>query len=91
MDLLYSFPLEEQSVTPWVMAGLNIGRVSAGVDLGELGEASASDTEIGPNVGGGVTFGSGRMQPFAGGKLELGGGEGFVLFRGLAFSTGGDG
>lgn len=86
---LFKFPLEGQAFTPWALAGLNIANGSAGVDLGELGSASASDTEIGLNVGGGVTFGEGPMSPFVGAKFELGGGEGAVIFGGLSFVVGG--
>jgi len=86
---LFKFPMAEQPFTPWVLAGLNVANGSAGVDLGELGSASASDTEIGLNVGGGMTFGEGPMSPFVGAKFELGGGEGAVIFGGLSFVVGG--
>lgn len=88
-NALYRFPMEDASFTPWALAGLNIANGSVGLDLGELGEGSASDTEIGVNIGGGVTFGTGAMRPFAGAKIELGGGEGAVVFGGLAFDVGG--
>lgn len=90
-NMLYSFPMEDLSFTPWAMAGLNIANGSVGIDLGEFGDGSASDTEIGVNLGGGVTFGTGTMKPFAGAKIELGGGEGAVVFGGVAFEVGGQG
>jgi hypothetical protein len=86
---LFKFPLADQSFTPWALAGLNIANGSVGVDFGEFGSGSSSDTEIGLNVGGGVTFGDGPMAPFAGAKFELGGGEGAVIFGGLSFIVGG--
>lgn len=90
-NALYRFPMEDMSFTPWAMAGLNIANGSVGVDLGEFGGGSASNTEIGVNLGGGLTFGTGSMKPFAGAKIELGGGEGAVIFGGLAFEMGGEG
>lgn len=86
---LFRFPLDGQSFTPWALAGLNIANASAGADYGDLGHGSHSDTEIGLNVGGGVTFGTGPVSPFAGAKFELGGGEGAVIFGGLSFVVGG--
>ena len=88
-DLIYRFPMPDLSFTPWALGGLNIAHGSVGVTLGELGDVSGSNTDIGLNVGGGVTFGSGSMQPFAGVKFELGGGEGAVIFGGLSFAVGG--
>jgi hypothetical protein len=86
---LFRFPIESTSVSPWALAGLNIAHGSVGVDFGELGSGSGSDTEIGVNLGGGVTFNTGSLQPFAGAKVELGGGEGAVIFGGLVFDIGG--
>ncbi len=87
-NLIYRFALEDYSFTPWALGGLNIAHGSVGINLGDLGSGSASDTEIGVNIGGGVTFGAGALQPFAGAKLELGGGEGAVIFGGLVFTIG---
>jgi len=88
-NALYRFPIENVSISPWALAGLNIAHGSVGADLGELGSVSGGDTEIGVNLGGGVTFGTGPMKPFAGAKIELGGGEGAVIFGGLSFDMGG--
>ena len=88
-NALYRFPIENSVVSPWALAGLNIAHGSVGVDLGEFGSASGKDTEIGVNLGGGLTFGTGSMQPFVGAKIELSGGEGAVLFGGLVFEIGG--
>lgn len=71
----------ESSVTPFVLGGLNIARIS--VDTGGLSEAfgfDASATEIGLNLGGGITFDAGSVRPSVGARLELGGGEGVVIF-----------
>ncbi len=83
-NALFQFPLEDYSFTPWALAGLNIARWSVG--RGDFEERSRSDTEIGINLGGGMTFGSGPIRPFVGVKVELDGGRGGVVFGGLAFS-----
>lgn len=84
-DLMYSFPVSADSpVLPFAFAGLNIARYSidiAGTDF--------SDTNVGVNLGGGVNFSAGSVNPFAGAKVELEGGESFVIFGGLSFPIGG--
>lgn len=82
-NLLYGFP-SDGPVNPWVLAGVNIARASA-----EAGDVSVSDTEVGLNVGGGVTFATESIRPLAGAKYELGGGEGFVVFAGIGIPLGG--
>ena len=86
---LYRFPLEDMAFTPWALGGINIahGSVARG---GGPGDHSSNDTDIGLNLGGGVTFGSGPMVPFAGIKFELAGGDGAVIFGGLTFTVGGE-
>mgnify|MGYP001820271264 CR=1 FL=1 len=88
-DGLYRFPLETTSLVPWALAGINIAHGSVVREGPGLGERSSDDTEIGLNLGGGVTFGTGPVAPFAGVKFELSGGEGAVLFGGLTFTVGG--
>jgi hypothetical protein len=88
-DALLGFPLEGQSFTPWVLAGLNLAHGSVGIGRGPFEGDRASDTDIGLNVGGGFTFTAGSLAPFAGAKFELGGGEGAVIFGGLSFWVGG--
>jgi hypothetical protein len=88
-DAVYRFPLENTSFTPWALAGINIAHGSVIRGGPGLGERSSDDTEIGLNIGGGVTFGTGPVAPFAGVKFELSGGEGAVIFGGLAFTVGG--
>jgi hypothetical protein len=89
-DGLYAFPLENTTITPWALAGINIAHGSVVVDSGTLLPTADDDTEIGVNLGGGVTFGTGPVSPFAGVKFELGGGEGAVIFGGLTFTVGGE-
>jgi len=84
-DLLYSFPVSADSpVQPWAFAGLNIARFSIDTQFGDF-----SDTNVGVNLGGGVTFSTGSLSPFAGAKVELEGGESFIIFGGLSFTLGG--
>lgn len=79
-----AIPLAAASVDPYVGAGLNIARFSVdysgdvpGVDLG------ADDTEIGLNLLGGLRFPIGGISAYGEGRLELGGGEQFVLTFGI--------
>ena len=65
---------------PFALAGLNIARASAG---------DFSNTEIGLNVGGGIKFEAGAFQPLVGVRLELEGGDGFVIFGAVPFRLGG--
>lgn len=86
-NMFYSFREPELTFTPFVLGGLNIARTSVDGDL----PGEGSDTDVGLNAGGGIAFGSedGGIQPVVGAKLELGGGEGFVLFGGIGFPVGG--
>jgi hypothetical protein len=53
------------------------------------GNGSRSDTDLGINLGGGVAFiNVGQVRPSAGHKIQLSGGEGFVLFGALEFLVG---
>lgn len=83
-NVAYSFPLSgSSSLRPYAGGGLNIARSSIDFDLPGL--RSTSDTEVGLNVLGGSKFGSGRLTPFAELRLELGGGEQFVITGGFLF------
>ena len=62
-DVVYGFEVSEDTpVLPFAFAGLNISRVS--VDFGSFG--SASSTEMGLNLGGGIQFRAESVNPFAG-------------------------
>jgi len=83
-DVLYHFPVAADApVSPFALGGLNIARASGGV-----GGFTASNTEIGINLGGGIEFPSDSFRPLVGAKIELEGGDGFVLFGGLGFPVG---
>jgi hypothetical protein len=79
-NLTYDFPLQQSTVVPFALAGLNIARAS----LGDM-----SDTELGLNLGGGVEFSAGSFRPSAGLRVEIEGGDGFVFFVSLPFALGG--
>lgn len=68
----------EANFSPYAGAGLNIAHMS--VDEGTIEE---SDTEVGLNLLGGVTFPLAGFSPFLEARLELGGGEQFVLSGGV--------
>ena len=78
-NVTYDFPLEDSAILPFVLAGLNISRSST---------PGGSNTDLGLNLGGGLEFDLGRFRPVAGGRIELGGGEAFVLFLTLPFQLG---
>ena len=84
-DLMYSFPVAADApIAPFAFAGLNYVHFSVDV----LG-TSFSSSDTGLNVGGGANFPMGSLTPFAGAKLELGGGENLILFGGIGFPIGG--
>lgn len=69
------------SITPYAGGGLNITRTSVDVGFG-----GGSNTEVGLNLIGGARFRAmGSMTPYAELRLELGGGEQFVITGGLLF------
>lgn len=89
--LKYDFPMSG-SIVPFVMAGLNVGKYSVDYDgpLDDFIDVGYGDTEIGLNVGGGLTTTLGdSLTGLLGGRIELGGGEGFVIEAGLGFPMGG--
>lgn len=78
--LLYDFILDESTVTPFALAGLNLASFSfdaPGVD---------NQTELGLNLGGGLKFNAGTLRPMVGVRLELEGGDGFVIFGTIPFN-----
>lgn len=83
-DVVYHFEVSDETpVLPFAMAGLNIVNVSVDFD-----GASASDTEIGLNLGGGISFRAESLSPFVGAKFEIQDGSGFVVFGGVGFPVG---
>jgi hypothetical protein len=86
-DVMYAFPVAADApVAPFAFAGLNWSRTS--VDLGGT-FGSVSNSDVGLNLGGGVNFNAGSVNPFAGAKFTIQDGTGFVIFGGLSFAVGG--
>lgn len=84
-DIVYEFDMpSETSALPFVMAGLNVARLSLDNVFG-----SFSETELGLNLGGGIKFRSEKLAPFVGAKFKTGDFDGFVIFGGVGFRTGG--
>jgi len=83
-DVMYAFEVSEDTpVLPFAFAGLNIFRTKP-----DFTGASA-DTDVGLNLGGGVTFRAESLRPFAGAKFEIHDGTGFLIFGGVGFPLGG--
>ena len=80
-NVTYDFPLENSTIVPFLLGGLNIARVSSDV-------VSVSSTELGLNLGGGIDFDAGNFRPTAGVRAEVNGGEALVFFITLPFQTG---
>ena len=76
-NVTYDFPLQESTVLPFVLGGLNLAHGSG---------PGGGNTELGLNVGGGIEFDLGTFRPVAGGRFEISGGEGFVIFITLPFA-----
>lgn len=81
-NLTYDFPLEDGSVLPFALAGLNVTRFSFDSD------AIPSNTELGLNIGGGIKFDAGPLRPTVGFRLELEGGDGWAFFGSVPFKLG---
>ena len=80
------YPMAFGEMDGYVGGGINIAHVAFEQDLGILGTFEDSDTQFGLNVLAGATFGSGEgMIPFVELKLELSGGEQFVIQGGVKF------
>ncbi|NNF29327.1 MAG: outer membrane beta-barrel protein [Gemmatimonadetes bacterium] len=79
---------DDVSLTPYVGAGINIGRLTGSVDISGVGGASESSTELGLNVLGGLEFGRGPSRPFVEVRYEVGGGEQLVVSGGINIPIG---
>jgi hypothetical protein len=84
---LYRFDVDSDDVSPFALGGLNIARVSVDSDVNGV-NGGGSNTDLGLNLGGGVTFLRSAVRPSVGLKIELSGGDGFVIFGALGFPLG---
>jgi len=81
-NVAYLIPGVRAALTPYVGGGINIAHTSA-----DFGVLSTSDTDAGLNLIAGAKFklrGS-PLTPFAELRIELGGGDQFVLSAGIVF------
>lgn len=77
-------PIVSSSIDPYVGAGLNLARFSSEFESDLPGvDDDASETEVGLNLLGGLRFPLGGLSAFGEARLELGGGEQFVLTFGV--------
>lgn len=84
-NALYPFEVEGD-LEPYAGGGLNIARFSTEFTEPVSGTtSSSSDTDLGLNAIGGANFDLGSMAAFAEAKIEIGGGEQFVLTFGVLF------
>lgn len=82
-NVAYRFKIEgTTAVAPYAGGGLNVAYSSRRPDGG--GDGSSS-TDLGVNLLGGTLFGSGPVLPFFELRVELAGGEQFVLTGGVLF------
>ena len=85
----YLIPISNESILPFVAGGLGIGRFSFDAD-GILGDDfSASTTEVGLLVGGGLKFEAESVNPFVQLLLGIGDIPSFGLKGGITFPVGG--
>jgi len=79
LNALYTIPMD--TVQPYAGAGLNYAYAKA-----EAGGFSADDSQVGLNLLGGAKFDIGMaFTPFAEFKLEISGGEQWVISGGVLF------
>ena len=82
-NVMYGFPVESSKATPFVLAGLNLARGSF-----DASGVTGSNTDLGLNLGGGVEIDAGSFRPVLGVRIEVRGGESFVVFGTLPFVLG---
>ena len=85
-NVVYLFPVPTPTVTPYAGGGLNFAYFS-NIDVFGT-EANFSSFDVGVNILGGAQFNVGPVTPYGELRIELGGGEQFVLTGGAIFSVG---
>ena len=87
-NVAYSFDITgAPSLSPYVGGGLNIAHKSHDHHHGHdhHHHDGESDTDLGINLLGGTQFGTGSVNPFVELRIELAGGEQFVITGGVLF------
>lgn len=83
LNFLYNISVKHDIFLPYVGAGMNIARLSE-TRIG----ITASTTDVGANLIGGLKLVAGAASPYGELRYELGGGEQFVLSAGILFTVG---
>lgn len=83
-NVTYDIPIEDSSLVPFLLGGLNIGRSSV-----DVAGVSASSTDLGLNIGGGIDFDLGNFRPTAGVRAAIRDGSPTIIFITLPLQTGG--
>ncbi len=78
-NVVYLVPVQQSAVAPYVGGGLNVAHFSSGG-----GTFGSSDTDMGLNLLGGMEFG-GQLPLYLEARVEVSGGEQFVLTGGIYF------
>ena len=80
-DAVWRFDLADNpSLVPFALGGISIAHTSVSV-----AGFSASSTDVGLNLGGGVIFPMEKIRPAVGAKFEIQDNTGFVIFGGVGF------
>lgn len=80
-NLTWDLPIPDRPIAPFVLGGVNVANVSPeGID--------DSNTEVGINLGGGIRFSAGALEPVLGVRAEIEGSDGAVVFASLPFALG---
>lgn len=80
-NVKYGIPVNNALFGPYVGSGLNFAHASVSAQ----GLPGLSDSDLGLNLMAGTSFNTGRYNPFAELRFEIGGGEQVILAAGLMF------
>ncbi len=80
-NVKYGIPVSNALFGPYVGSGLNFAHAS----VSSQGLPGLSDSDLGLNLMAGTSFNTGRYNPFAELRVEVGGGEQVILAGGLMF------
>ncbi len=92
-NLIHDFAVESRSFVRYAGAGINVARASLSLDLPDnpfVTDDTVSNTDVGINILGGAAFQGSPVNPFVEAKLEVGGGDSFVITFGASIPFGGN-